>query len=86
MFESFEKALESTKGTVEEMELRYVFAAIRKTADNMEKVIEFPRYKVQHLHLDTLEHEILRPAGFEFELLKPKNHNGISVDTIVIYW
>ena len=84
MFESFEKSLEYTSGTVKEMELRYIFAAIRKAADNMERYVEFPTHDISNLHMPTLEHEILRPAGFKFKFLPAKK--GSVVDNIIIFW
>ena len=85
MFESFEN-VEYGKGTVKEMQLRYVFAEIRKAADNCKKYVKIPKYKVSHLHVPTLEHEILRPAGFEFKLLTPDNDQNVPVDTILVCW
>ena len=85
MFESFEK-VSYGKGTVEEMQLRYVFAAIRKAADDCKKYVKIPKYDINHLHIPTLEFEILRPAGFEFKLLTPENDQQVAVDTILVCW
>ena len=85
MFESFEN-MQYGKGTVKEMQLRYVFAQIRKAADNSMKYVKIPKYKIQHLHIPTLEFEILRPAGFEFKLLTPDNDQNVPVDTILVCW
>ena len=52
-------------GTAKEMRLRVLLHDIRKAADEGDSGVSIPMYKLSALHMSTLEHEILEPAGFK---------------------
>ena len=78
MFEPI-KEIKLYKGTVLEMQLRVALSAIRKAADEGEKEVIIPVYKVDKWHLPTLMYEVFKPAGFEVHLAKNKGANAILV-------
>ncbi len=82
MFESFEKSLNYTKGTVKEMQLRWLFSTIRNAADSCKRQTIVEVYKIENLHLPTLVKEILEPAGFEVS----EARNDIGQSAILIGW
>jgi len=82
MFESFEKALQYTNGTVKEMQLRFLFATIRSAADSGKRQVIVEIYKIEYLHMPTLVKEILEPAGFEVS----EARNDIGQSAILIGW
>ena len=82
MFESFEKALQYTNGTVKEMQLRWLFATIRAAADSGKRQVKVEVYKIEYLHLPTLVKEILEPSGFEVE----ESKNDIGQKSLTIGW
>ena len=66
------EALKCYEGTVKEMQLRFMLHEMRKAADEGESGVSIPMYKIP-LHMPTLEHEILEPAGFKTSESKEKS-------------
>ena len=66
-FMSIESTLKLPKvrGTVKEMQLRFMLHEIRKAADEGKSQTTIYEYKLQALHIPTLRNEILKLAGFQ---------------------
>ena len=60
-------------GTSKEMLLRMLLHSIRQAADNGDSGISIPMYKINKLHVPTLDHEILELAGFKTIEFKDKD-------------
>lgn len=69
-------------GTVKEMQLRMLLHDIRQAADEGESEILIPLYKLP-VHVPTLEHEILEPAGFKTKKFKDED---TGVQKLCISW
>lgn len=69
-------------GTAKEMQLRMVLHSIRQAADEGESEVSIPLYKMSALHMPTLEHEILEPAGFKTSEFKEET----GVKKLCISW
>ena len=74
--------IESNLGTAKEMQIRFVLHEIRKAADNGEKEVCIPVYKISKLHLPTLRFEGLKLSGFdsgEFESEEIKGQKMLRI-------
>lgn len=81
-FESFNDVLSNnSNGTVVEMQYRYLFAAIRKAADDCEREVTIELYKLDCCR-PILIKEILESAGFDVSLTS----NAIGQDAITVQW
>lgn len=74
--------LPSVEGNIKEMQLRMLLHSIRQAADEGESGVSLPMYKMSALHMPTLEHEILEPAGFKTSEFKEET----GVKKLCISW
>ena len=57
--------LPKVRGTVKEMQLRFMLHEIRKAADEGKRQTTIYEYKLSALNIPTLRNEILKFAGFQ---------------------
>ena len=76
MKSSINKSLKYYEGTAKEMQLRTLLYSVREAADNGDSGVSIPMYKINKLHVPTLEHEILELDGFK--TIEFKDTDGVK--------